>query len=78
MGEYTQVMKERGGQSESGDKSSHEETNPAAMKREWKQKEDMTSPVLQNITDSFDTDVHPDVSINISTGIHATPTIQQS
>ena len=78
MGEYNQVMKEQSGQSESGDKSSHEETNPAAMKRDWKQEEDMTSHVLHNITDSLDTDLHPDVLINISTGIHATPTIQQS
>ena len=71
-------MKERSGQAKSSHGTGHKETKPTSRKRDWKHVEDMTNHVLQNMTDPFDTETHPDILINIATGVHATPTIQQS
>ena len=38
----------------------------------------MRDHVLQNMTDPFDTEAHPEVLINISSGIHASPEVQES
>jgi hypothetical protein len=58
--------------------ASHEETKPAAMKRDEQQVNDLIDHIRNKMTDSFDVALHPALLITISTGMHASKDVQDS
>jgi hypothetical protein len=58
--------------------ASHEETKPAAMKRNEQQVNDLIDHIRNKMTDSFDVALHPALLITISTGMHASKDVQDS
>ena len=58
--------------------ASHEETKPAAMKRDEQQVNDLIDHIRNKMTDPFDVALHPALLINISTGMHASKDVQDS
>ena len=58
--------------------ASHEETKPAAMKRDKQQVNDLIDHIRNKMTDPFDVALHPAPLINISTGMHASKDAQDS
>ena len=77
LGEYAAAMRDRSGHSTSV-KSQHLETLPAAMKRDEEHLIALTTHLREKMTDPFNVNDHPDVLMNISTGVHAPPEIQES
>ena len=77
LGGYASAMKDRSGQGVT-DRHQHEETYPAAMKRDEEHLNALTSHLRDKMTDPFDVTSHPEVLVNISTGVLATAEIQQS
>ncbi|MES9879249.1 MAG: hypothetical protein ABW185_00005 [Sedimenticola sp.] len=78
MGRYASIMRQRNGQL-GKETEKHEEERPAAMKRDEEHVQAMTSHVVNNMTNPFDVESHPEgVLINISTGLHSPPDVQAS
>ena len=71
-------MRERAGLTKDDAQKSHDETLPTAMKRDEEHVTKLITQLKENMTNPFDVDSHPDVLINISTGVHAAPEVQES
>ena len=56
----------------------HQETKPAAIKRDDQQVTDLIDHIVNKMTDPFDVALHPTPLINISTGMHASREVQDS
>ncbi len=77
VGEYATAMKERSGvKSTAG--AMHSESYKASLKRDEHDFKKMFDYLQCNMTSPFNVESHPEVLINISTGMHATKDIQES
>lgn len=78
LGQYTSYMQNRSGIHKEDIKEVHEESQPTSLKRDEDQVNSLSKHLKENMTDPFNTDAHPDVLCNISTGLHATAEVQAS
>ena len=74
MSEYTKAMRERSGLSTSAEDKGHKEV----LKRDEEHVRALTKHAVNNLTNPFEPESHPDVLINLSTGLHATQDVQNS
>jgi hypothetical protein len=77
LGHFSSEMHNRSGLATEIE-ASHEETKPAAMKRNEQQVNDLIDHIRNKMTDPFDVALHPALLINISTGMHASKDVQDS
>ena len=77
MGEYSKPMKQRTG-IEKTERTEHEETRSASIKQDEAHVQALVDHIKEKMTDPFDTESHPEVLMNISSGVHATAVIQES
>lgn len=75
LGDFRSEMRTRSGMS-SADDDSHDEVKKAAMKRDDEHVRRLIDHVREHMTDPFDVSDHPDVLINISTGVHASKEVE--
>lgn len=78
LGQYRTAMDERSGQSSGNNISAHEQTLPAAMKQDERHAQDIINHVEQYMTHPFNTEQHPDMLVNIGSGMIASSEVQQS
>ena len=71
-------MRERAGLTKEDEREIHEETLPAAMRRDAEHAVALVSHLRERMTNPFDVSTHPNVLINISIGMHATSEVQGS
>lgn len=78
LGDYSMKMRERCGLHARTDET-HEQNQPAAMKRDEKHIVDLVEHIQSNMTNPFDTAMHPESAlVNISTGLHASDEVKSS
>lgn len=78
LGEYARAMKESSGVSPT-EHDNHEQTQPAAMKRDEEHLQQLLSHIEANMTHPFDKDQHADGKlVHIASGVIANDDVQNS
>ena len=70
MNEYTKAMRERSGLSTSAEDMGHKEVLTSTRKRGEEHVRALTKHPVNNMTNPFKPESHPDLLINLSTGLH--------
>ena len=76
--EYSKAMKNRSGVATSSEDREHKEALPARQRKDEEDVTAITKHVLNNMTNPFEPESHPDVLVNISTGLHASQEVHKS
>ena len=70
MSECTKAMREWSGLSTSAEDKCHKEVLTSTLKRDEEHVRALTKHAVNNMTNPFEPESHPDVLINLSTGLH--------
>ena len=69
MSEYTKAMRERSGLSTSAEDKVHKEVLTSTLKRDEERERALTKHAVNDMTNPLEPESHPDVLLNLSTGL---------
>ena len=78
LADFSSEMKERSGSISVSEHTVHDKTKPACLKRDEEHVQLLLQHLQQSMTDPFNVTVHPNLLINISTGMHTPKDIEAS
>jgi hypothetical protein len=78
LADFSSEMKERSGSISVSEHTVHDKTKPACLKRDEEHVQLLLQHLQQSMTDPFNVTVHPNLLINILTGMHTPKDIEAS